>query len=48
MSLLKIAKELGLTLKNEAASDVEVTSGYASDLLSDVLAKAKKGTHLAD
>src|ERR1035437_8105685 len=44
MSLETIAKSLNLTQKNDIAVDVEVTSGYASDLLSDVLANAKNGT----
>lgn len=44
MSLEAIAAQLGLKPQTEACKDAEVTSGYASDLLSDVLAKAKKGT----
>ncbi len=44
MSLETIAAQLGLKRETEASKDGEVTSGYASDLLSDVLAKAKKGT----
>ncbi|MCE5323984.1 serine kinase [bacterium] len=38
-----IAQKLNLIPRNEASANVEVTSGYASDLLSDVLAKAKNG-----
>lgn len=44
MSLETIATELGLTLRSQAVPGAEVTSGYASDLLSDVLGKAKNGT----
>ncbi len=44
MLLQTIAGQLGLTARKQAGADVEVTSGYASDLLSDVLAKAKSGT----
>jgi hypothetical protein len=44
MSLDQIARKLNLKPKNEADAGAEVTSGYASDLLSDVLAKARKGT----
>jgi len=43
MLLESIATSLGLKLRSEAAAGVEVTSGYASDLLSDVLAKGKEG-----
>jgi len=44
MSLETIAAKLGLTPRTNAKADIEVTFGYASDLLSDVLAKAKNGT----
>lgn len=44
MSLEAIAAQLGLKPQTEECKDAKVTSGYASDLLSDVLAKAKKGT----
>lgn len=44
MSLAQIAKKLNLKPKSEAGADAEVAFGYASDLLSDVLANAKKGT----
>lgn len=44
MQLASIAQNLGLNPKTEIAADVEVTAGYASDLLSDVLAKGKAGT----
>lgn len=43
MVLESIAQQLGLKAKTKASAEVEVTSGYASDLLSDVLAKAKTG-----
>lgn len=43
MRLVNIAQSLGLKAKTEVAADVEVTGGYASDLLSDVLAHAKNG-----
>lgn len=43
MVLENIARQLSLTAKTKASPDVEVTAGYASDLLSDVLAKAKSG-----
>ena len=42
MQLVEIAERLGLKTINEPAADVEVVGGYASDLLSDVLGKAKK------
>jgi len=42
--LASIAQSLGLTPKTDIAADVEVASGYASDLLSDVLARGKAGT----
>ncbi|MCE5198197.1 MAG: serine kinase [Armatimonadota bacterium] len=41
--MANIAQNLNLNPINEPSADVEVTSGYASDLLSDVLAKAKNG-----
>ncbi len=43
MLLANIAKKLNLKPINEIDTNIEVTSGYASDLLSDVLAKAKNG-----
>ncbi|MDI6807431.1 MAG: DRTGG domain-containing protein [Candidatus Eisenbacteria bacterium] len=44
MKLKDIAKALDLKIKaGENLLDREVTGGYASDLLSDVLANAKKG-----
>ncbi len=44
MTPAQIAKRLDLKPRNETDANPEVTAGYASDLLSDVLAKAKKGT----
>jgi len=42
--LKEIANELTLTVRTAPDKlDVEVTGGYASDLLSRVMAKAKKG-----
>jgi len=41
MLLANIAQTLNLKAWNEAGPDVDVTCGYASDLLSDVLAKAR-------
>jgi hypothetical protein len=43
MLLEQIANNLGLKPANEANSKVEVIAGYASDLLSDVLAKCRSG-----
>ena len=43
MLLKEIATKLNLNLESNANESVEVTSGYSSDLLSDVLAKAKDG-----
>lgn len=44
MLLQQITKELNLkSLSVESLDSVEVTGGYASDLMSDVLGKAKKG-----
>lgn len=43
MQLESIAQNLGLKPRTEIGAAVEVTSGYASDLLSDVLAKATNG-----
>jgi DNA-binding LacI/PurR family transcriptional regulator len=44
MNLNVLVKEFGLDVKAGAASlDREVTGGYASDLLSDVLAHAEDG-----
>ena len=43
MKLHEIVKELGLEVKsNVSVFDIEVRGGYASDLLSDVIANAKK------
>ena len=42
MKLEIVAQKLNLKQINESAQ-VEVSSGYASDLLSDVLARAKNG-----
>ena len=45
MNLNALAKEFGLTVKAGAGSlEREVTGGYASDLLSDVLAHAAEGS----
>jgi hypothetical protein len=44
MQLESIAQKLGLKLRTKLGAGVEVSSGYASDLLSDVLARAKNGT----
>lgn len=44
MLLTEVAKTLDLRPRTEVVTDIEVTAGYASDLLSDVLAKAKNGT----
>ena len=38
------AQTLGLKPRTQIGADIEVTSGYASDLLSDVLARGKAGT----
>ncbi len=43
MKLDQIARELGLTELTPMESDADVTRGYASDLLSDVLANAPEG-----
>lgn len=43
MLLENIAQTLGLKAKTEISANVDVTSGYASDLLSDVLAKGRSG-----
>ena len=44
MELLKLTKELNLdSLCGDSDSTTKVTGGYASDLMSDVIAKAKKG-----
>ena len=43
MKIDKIVKELGLEIKSKVSDpDKEVAGGYASDLLSDVIANAKK------
>ncbi len=44
MSPDQIASKLNLTPRNDGGAGKEVTNGYASDLLSDVLANAKSGT----
>ena len=43
MNLQRLKKELDLNTLAEGGSDADVTGGYASDLLSDVLANAKHG-----
>ncbi|HOU24519.1 MAG TPA: DRTGG domain-containing protein [Anaerolineae bacterium] len=44
MTLGEVARKLNLALATSTGSlDVEVTGGYASDLLSCVMAKARKG-----
>jgi hypothetical protein len=44
MKLNNLVKEFGLEVKTGAAQlDAEVTGGYVSDLLSDVLAHAEEG-----
>lgn len=43
MLLREIATALDLKPRVEAGADVEANGGYASDLLSDVLANAKNG-----
>lgn len=43
MKLTEIVNALGLTVKNAAGLDKEARRGYASDLLSDVLANAGEG-----
>ena len=43
MKLHQIVEELGLEVKSKVSNlDKEVSGGYASDLLSDVIANAKK------
>ncbi len=45
MKLSDIVEKLGLTVKTGADRlDVEVTDGYASDMLSDVMGHAKEGS----
>ena len=44
MLLTETVEKLNLTSRTEVAGSTEVVFGYASDLLSDVLANAKKGT----
>jgi hypothetical protein len=41
--LMEIVRNLGLTSKVDGLADREITGGYASDLLSDVLKNAKNG-----
>jgi hypothetical protein len=43
MLLKEIATKLNLNLESKADETADVTLGYSSDLLSDVLAKAKDG-----
>jgi hypothetical protein len=43
MKMSEIANSLDLALHSPGAVDQEVTGGYVSDLLSDVLANAKSG-----
>jgi hypothetical protein len=43
MMLMEIVRKLGLTSKVDGLADREITGGYASDLLSDVLKNAKSG-----
>jgi hypothetical protein len=43
MKLDQLARELSLTELTPLDGDADVTSGYASDLLSDVLAHAPEG-----
>jgi len=44
MKLHQIVKELNLEVKSKVSNlDKEISGGYASDLLSDVIANAKKG-----
>lgn len=43
MLLSEVVKNLNLTPRVEGVEDREVTGAYCSDLLSDVLAKAKNG-----
>jgi len=44
VTLSEVARKLNLALKTSTGGlDVEVTGGYASDLLSCVMAKARKG-----
>ncbi len=44
MTTSQIAQQLNLKPRTDSAPTAEVTAGYASDLLSDVLANARKGT----
>lgn len=44
MELERLAKELNLKLWAGSVDGKVVTGGYASDLMSDVLAKAKQGS----
>lgn len=43
MTLMETARTLGLTSKVDGLADREITGGYVSDLLSDVLKNAKTG-----
>ncbi|MGB9587769.1 MAG: serine kinase [Armatimonadota bacterium] len=43
MLLSKIVNDLQLVSRNDSADDREITGGYCSDLLSDVLAHATAG-----
>jgi hypothetical protein len=46
MNLDRIVKQLGLTVRSagDRVRETEVKGGYASDLLSDVIANAKEGS----
>ena len=47
MKIQRIIEELKLEIKSRVSNpDKEVTGGYASDLLSDVIANAKKDTKI--
>jgi hypothetical protein len=43
MELNQLAKELDLSVLVDGSGETKVTGGYTSDLMSDVLAKAKPG-----
>ncbi|NPV39483.1 hypothetical protein BREVNS_1408 [Brevinematales bacterium NS] len=46
MTVTEIAKALGFEVVNTSYADGEVTTGYTSDLLSDVMANAEEGSLL--
>ena len=49
MTVFDIVKSFGLTIRaGKNHLDEEVTGGYASDLLSDVIAHSRKGKHLGN